>query len=108
MNEEQLAEELNALSLEDFFDSSWRYAHRPQPPLFCHEGRGQQGRSTAGGELPGVLQIFLHFLGQGWNHLEQVPDHTVVCLLENGGIRVLVDGNDQLGGGHARQMLNGP
>jgi hypothetical protein len=42
------------------------------------------------------LQIFLHFFGQGWNHIKQVANHTIVGLLEYGSIRILIDRHNQL------------
>ena len=42
------------------------------------------------------LRILLHFFGQGWNHIKEVSNHTIVSLLEYGGIRILIDRHNQL------------
>ncbi len=42
------------------------------------------------------------------DYLEKVPDDAVVGHLEDGGVRVIVDGDDAVRGLHAGQVLDGP
>src|SRR5687767_8516889 len=53
-----------------------------------------------------VMQNLSEFLGQGRNHFERIPDDAVRGDLEDGRVRILVDGHDDLRGRHARQMLD--
>ena len=45
--------------------------------------------------------------GKSRHDFEQIPDNTVCGHLEDRCIRILVDGHDEPGGRHARQMLDG-
>jgi len=45
--------------------------------------------------------------GQRRKNLEQVADHAVARLLEDGRVGVLVNGDDQLGVAHTDEMLDG-
>ena len=57
--------------------------------------------------LPNLLpQLLLQRLRQRRDNREQITDHAVACLLEDGRIGILVDGDDQLGISHADQVLD--
>ncbi len=58
---------------------------------------------------PGVrpLQLFPQLLRQGRQDLEQVADDAVGGGVEDGGGGVLVDGDDDVGAGHACHVLHG-
>src|SRR5206468_11946074 len=52
-------------------------------------------------KLPDLLREFRH-------HLEQIPDNAVVRHLEDRRVSVLVDGHDDLGRAHPREVLDRP
>src|SRR2546425_5246526 len=53
------------------------------------------------------IQQSLEFLGQRRDHLEEVGHDAVIGDLEDRRLRVLVDGDDDLRGAHAGQVLDG-
>ena len=55
-----------------------------------------------------LTRLLLEHLRQHGHHLEKVPHDTVVGFTEDRGILVSVDCDDDLGGFHARKMLDRP
>src|SRR5258708_10571497 len=55
---------------------------------------------------PDLSSRFLHFLGQSRQDIEQIAYHAKIRDLEDGGFRVLIDGDDRARALHADDMLN--
>ena len=53
-----------------------------------------------------LRNLSLHFLCHLRHSFEEISDDAKVCDLENRGLGILVDCNDELGVLHAGQMLN--
>src|SRR4030042_3015823 len=52
-------------------------------------------------------QELLEFLSQDRHNFEEVFDNPIIRLLENGSIRVLVDGHDDFSRSHSGKVLDG-
>ena len=57
--------------------------------------------------LASLLLCRFHCLGEGRDHFHEVADDAVVGDFKDGGLGVLVDGDDALRGLHADQVLDG-